>query len=325
MITWRMFVAMALCLSAAPLEADAQQADKVARIAVLCQVRCEGPQFDALRDGLRNAGWIEGRNLTLESRGADARLDRLPALARELIASKPDVVVAYAPNPTRAVMDATSSIPVVMLAVADPVRLGFVESLARPGGNVTGMATFVPGGFFAKQLELLKQAVPQATRIAVLFNPTNVLQPNPQELPAAARQLDVRLQMLEARTVDEIGQSLDAAVRERADALLVLGDPLFHNPAQRMPDFVARTRLPAMYLLRSISEAGGLMAYGPDFLELSRRGAAYIDKLLKGAKPADLPVEQPTKFELVINLKTAKALGLTIPQSLLLRADEVIQ
>jgi putative ABC transport system substrate-binding protein len=314
-------------LIAASLDVGAQRTEKVAHIGVLCAVRCEGAAFDALREGLRSAGWVEGGNLQIEYRAAGGQTDRLPALAQELVDLKPDLIVASSPQPTRAVKNATSTIPIVFIAVADPVRVGLVESLARPGGNVTGAATLVPGGFIAKQLEILKQAVPKATRIAALVNPTNEVARAvfPLEGPPAARQLEVQLQVLEVRAPEGIERAIDAAVQEKADALWVVGDPIFNSPAQRIPDLAARAKLPAMYLLREQVDAGGLMSYGPDFIELYRRGAVYVDKILKGTKPADLPVEQPTKFQLVINLKTAKALGLTIPQSVLLRADEIIQ
>jgi putative tryptophan/tyrosine transport system substrate-binding protein len=314
-------------LIAASLGVGAQRTEKVAHIGLLCTVRCEGTGLDALRDGLRSAGWIEGGNLQIEYRAASGQTDRLPALAQELVDLKPDVIVAFSPQPSRAAKNATSAIPIVFIAVADPVRVGLVESLARPGGNVTGVATLVPGGFIAKQLEILKQALPKATRIATLLNPTNDVTRAvfPLEGPPAARQLGVQLQMLEVRAPEGIERAIDAAVQEKADALWVVGDPIFQNPAQRIPDLAARAKLPAMYLLREQVTAGGLISYGPNFIELFRRAAVYVDKILKGAKPADLPVEQPTKFQLVINVKTAKALGITIPQSVLLRADEVIQ
>lgn len=313
---------------AASLNVGAQRTEKVAHIGILCATRCEGSSaIDALRDGLGSAGWVEGRNLRIEYRAAGGQTVRLPALAQELVDLKPDLIVVSAPQPSRAAKNATSTIPIVFISVADPVRVGLVESLARPGGNVTGVATLVPGGFIAKQLEILKQAVPKVTRIATLLNPTNEVTRAvfPLEGPPAALQLGVQLQVLEVRTPDEIERAVDAAVQEKADALWVLADPIFNNPAQRIPDLAARAKLPAMYLLREQVTVGGLISYGPDFDELFRRGAVYVDKILKGAKPADLPVEQPTQFYLVINLKTAKTLGITIPQSLLLRADEVIQ
>ncbi len=314
-------------LIAASLNVGAQRMEKVARIGWLCPVRCEGAAYDALRAGLRSAGWVEGGNLQIEYRVAGGQLDRLPALARELVDLKPDLIVVGSPQPSLAVKNATSTIPIVFIAVADPVRVGLVASLARPGGNVTGIATVVPGGILAKQLDVLKQALPKATRIAALINPTNEMTNAlfPLEGPPAARQLGVQLQVLEARASDEIERAIDTAVQGKADALWVIGDPIFNNPAQHIPDLAARAKLPSVYLIEEQVVTGGLLSYGPDFIEMNHRGAAYIDKILKGAKPADLPVEQPTKFRLVINLKTAKALGITIPQSVLSRADEVIQ
>jgi putative tryptophan/tyrosine transport system substrate-binding protein len=314
-------------LIAVSLNVGAQRAENVARIGLLCGVRCESAAHDALRDGLRSAGWVEGGNLKIEYRAAGGQTDRLPALAKELVDLKPDLIVVSAPQPSLAVKNATSTIPIVFIAVADPVRVGLVESLARPGANVTGVATLVPGGFIGKQLDVLVQAVPKATRIAALLNPTNEVTRAlfPLEGPPAAQRLGVQLQVLEVRAPEGIEGAIDAAVQAKADALWILGDPIFNTPAQRIPDLAARARLPAMYLVGEQVSAGGLISYGPDFVELFRRAAAYVDKILKGAKPADLAVEQPTKFELVINLKTAKALGITIPQGVLLRADEVIQ
>ena len=322
-----LIVLLATTVVAAPLASEAQQASKVARIGLLCATRCEGPGLDVLRAGLRDLGWVEGRNLVIEARAAGGQLDRLPALARELIALNPDLIVASAPQPSRAAKDATSVLPVVFVGVADPVRVGLVQSLARPGGNVTGVATLVPGGFMAKQLELLKEAVPGASRVATLGNPTNDVYrvTFPVEIPPAARALGLRLQVLEVAEPGQIEGAIEAAVRERADALHVLGDPIFHSPPTRLPELAARARLPAIYISAELVRAGGLMSYGTNLPELSRRAATYVDRILKGAKPAELPVEQPTKFELVINLRTAKALGLTIPQSLLLRADQVIE
>jgi putative ABC transport system substrate-binding protein len=324
----RAFVGSVACgLLAASLNVGAQRTEKVAHIGLLCGVRCEGLIYDALRAGLRSAGWVEGDNLQIEYRTAGGQTDRLPALAQELVDLKPDLIVVSAPQPSRAVKNATSTIPIVFIGVADPVRVGLVESLARPGGNATGVATLVPGGFIAKQLEILKLAVPKATRIATLRNPTNEVTNAlfPLEGPSAAQRLGVDLQILEVRAPEGIEHAIDSAIQEKADALWVLADPIFNSPAQRIPDLAARARLPALYLLGEQVAAGGLISYGPDFNELFRRAAAYVDKILKGAKPADLPVEQPTKFLLVINLNAARALGITIPQSLLLRADEVIQ
>ena len=319
---------VASVLFSVSLNAGAQQTANVARIGLLCATRCQGhPATEALRDGLRSAGWVEGGNLQIEYRAAEGQANRLPALAQELVDLKVALIVAAAPQPSQAAKNATSTIPIVFIAVADPVRVGLVESLARPGKNITGLATVVPGGFLGKSLEVLKQAVPTATRIAVLINPDNAVTSAlvPLEVPPAARQLGVQLQLLEARTPEDIERAIDAAVRNKADALWVVGDPIFHFPAQRVPDLAARARLPTMFLPRDLVIAGGLMSYGPDFDVLYGRAAIYVDKILKGAKPADLPVEQPTRFELVINMRTAKALGITIPQSTLLRADEVIQ
>jgi len=319
-------VSLSLPLTA-PIVAEAQQASKVARIGLLCATRCEGPGLDVLRAGLRDLGWVEGRNLVIEARAAGGQLDRLPALARELIALNPDLIVASSPQPSRAAKDVTAVLPIVFVGVADPVRVGLVQSLARPGGNVTGVATLVPGGFMGKQLELLKEAVPGASRVATLGNLTNEIYrvTFPVEIPPTARALGLRLQVLEVSEPGQIEGAIEAAVRERADALHVLGDPIFHSPPNRLPELAARARLPAIYISADLVRAGGLMSYGPNFSELSRRAASYVDRILKGAKPAQLPVEQPTKFDLVINLRTAKALGLTIPPSLLLRADHVIE
>ena len=312
---------------AAPLAAGAQSVGKVYRVAVLCQQRCEGPAYEAFRRGLRDSGWVEGQNLLLDARGADGQIGRLRMLADELLGAKPDVMVAMAPQPVRAAKDATSTVPIVMIAVADPVLIGLVPSLAKPGGNLTGVTTLSGRGLIAKQLELLKELLPAASRIAVFWNSKNEIHRANlhEELPPAADTLGVQLQMIDVREVSEVEAAFEAADRGRADALLVVGDPITFLPAARVPERALRARLPAIYLARAMAVAGGLMTYGPDFLDLYRRGGGYVDRILNGAKPADLPIEQPTKFELVINLKTAKALGLTIPPSLLARADQVIE
>jgi len=306
---------------------EAQRSEKVSRIGLLCNVRCDNYAVDALRDGLRSAGWTEGGNLRIEYRASGGPPDRWPALAQELVDLKPDVLVAYGPQPSLAMKNATSTIPVVFIAVADPVRVGLVDILARPGGNVTGLAPVVPGGFIGKSVEQLKQALPGAKRIAVLLNPTSETNRTlfPAEAPAVSRQFGVAFHVIEAKTAEEIAPAIDAAVHAKADALYVPGDSLFHLPAQRLPELAARASLPAIYFAREVVAAGGLMSYGPDFSDIFRRAAVHVDKILRGAKPADLPVEQPTKYNLAINLKTAKALGIAIPQSVLARADEVIQ
>ena len=318
---------LSVCSMILPLVSQAQQIAKVVRLGIICGARCEGGAYDALDEELRRLGWIEGRNLTVDRRGAGGMQERLPALAAELVALKPDLIVAVAPQPTRAAKDAAGTIPIVMVAVADPVGVGLVQSLARPGGTITGFTTLVPGGFGGKSLALLREALPGATRIAALVNPKNdvAMKLFPTDVPPAAARLGVQLQVVEASSPIQLESAIDTAVRQRAEGLLVFGDPLFHNPPQRLPDLVARAGLPAIYLVREVTQAGGLMSYGPDFADMFRRAAGYVDRILKGARPADLPIEQPAKFELVLNLKTARELGLTIPQSLLLRADEVIQ
>jgi len=325
--------ALGICLSAIvgavllPLPTPAQRVDKIIRLGIICGTQCVGAAYVALDDELRRLGWVEGRNITIDRRGAGGDQERLPTLAAELVALKPDLVVAVGVQPTRAAKDAAGTIPIVMVAVADPVGVGFVQSLARPGGSITGLSTLIPGGFGSKQLELLAQALPGATRFAALVNPKNdvVMKIFPPDVPPAAARLGVQLQVVEASSPAQLEGAIDAAVREQAQGLLVYGDALYHTPPARLPDLVARVRLPAIYLVREVTVAGGLMSYGPDFEDIFRRAAGYVDRILKGALPADLPIEQPTRFQFVINLKAAKALGLTIPPQLLLRADEVIQ
>ena len=327
-LTRRRFLAQSCTFLAAPLAAEAQQTGKPVRVALVCGARCEGGGYDAFRQGLHELGRIEGRNLVVDVRGAEGQPDRLPALVHELLAAKPDIIVAVAPQPARAAQKATSTIPMVFVAVADPIELGLVTNLARPGGNITGLSTLVPGGFMGKMLGTLKEAVPTASRIAVLWNSKNPIHVAhiPKELPPAAEQLAVRLQMVDATEPAGLAPAIEAAVRDGAQALLVLGDPMFHRPFGRLPELALRAKLPASYLDRDVvAMGGGLLSYGPDWSVMFRRAAVYVDQILKGTKPGDLPVEQPTKFELVINLKTAKALGLTIPPSLLLRADQVIE
>jgi putative ABC transport system substrate-binding protein len=318
---------LSVCSMVHPVHAQPQPTDRVVRLGIICGARCEGAGYDALTEGLARLGWIEGRNLIVDRRGGGGEQQRLPALAAELVAFKPDVLIAVGPQSTRAAKEAAGTIPIVMVAVADPVGTGLVQSLARPGGTITGFTTLVPGGFGGKQLEFLTQALPGATRFAVLVNPKNdvAMKLFPADVPPAAARLGLRLQVLEVSSPDDLGHAIDAAVRERADGLLVFGDPMFHTPPQRLPELVARARLPAMYLVREVTQAGGLMSYGPDFEDMFRRTASFVDRILKGARPGDLPIEQPAKFLFVINLRTATALGRTIPQSLVERADEVIR
>ena len=318
-------LALAAGILLMPLDASAQTSAKVYRIGVLemSPPDLRSPNQMAFYDELRQRGYVEGQNLNVERRNANRQPDQLPALAMELVALRPDLIVALGPQPNRAVKDATSTIPIVMIAVADPVPAGLVTNLARPGGNLTGVTTVVPGGIMAKSLDLLHQVAPKATRIGMLVNPTNEMHRIrvPQEIPDAARRLGVQIITVEARTADEIEPAINAAVGKGAEALFIQGDPVLNNPPERLPQIVARTGLPAIYFLRTQAEAGGLMSFGPDFVELSRRAASYVDRILKGAKPGDLAIEQPTKIDLVINLKTAKALGLTIPQSLRVQAE----
>jgi len=280
----------------------------------------------AFREGLRELGWVEGQNVVIDYRSAEG-LDSLPDLAGELVRLKVDIIVAVATPATAAAKNATPTIPIVMIAVADPVGLGLVASYAHPGGNVTGLTNRVGGvTTVGKQLELFKEIIPEVRRVAILSNPGNPADALAiRNIEAAARSLAVQLELLEARAPNEFDAAFAAMAKERVGALIVLADPVFSFSGARLADLAAKSRLPAAYGYREIVEAGGLMSYGPSLPDLWRRAAAYVDKILKGANPAELPVEQPRKFELVINLKTAKALGLTIPQSVLLRADEVIQ
>jgi putative ABC transport system substrate-binding protein len=316
-------------IAAAPLAAEAQQAAKIARIGFLATNLAATPHSrEAFLQGLRDLGYVEGRNVVIEYRDAEGKLDRLPALAAELVALKVDVIVAPPTVAALAAKQATRTLPIVFAVAGDPVQSGLITSLARPGGNVTGLSTLALE-LVGKRLELLKQAVPGVTRVAVLWQPggqgertdKNLL----KEADVAARALGVRLQFVEARRPADFDRAFADMTRARTGALTVLGNNMFIIERRRLVDLAAKTRLPAVYGGREFVDAGGLMAYAPNAADLFRRAATYVDKILKGANPADLPVEQPTKFELVINLKTAKALGLTIPQSVLGRADEVIQ
>ncbi len=317
-------------LLAAPLAAEAQQAAKVARIGFLATNLAANPhEHEAFLQGLRDLGYVEGRNVVIEYRSAEGKLERLPALAAELVALKVDVIVAAAGTVAAlAARQATRTLPIVFIAVGDPVTTGLVTSLARPGGKVTGLAAFTPE-LVGKWLELLKQAVPGVSRVAVLWQPGAVGERTEKDIlkgaEVAGRALGVRVQFVEARGPADIERAFSDITRARAGALTVVSTPMFGSERRRLVDLAAKNRLPTVYSFRGYVDAGGLMAYGPNLADMYRRAATYVDKILKGAKPADLPVEQPTKFELVINLKTAKALGLTIPPSLLQRADEVLQ
>ena len=314
-------------LLTAPLAAEAQPAGKVYRIGVLepTSMALNAANLDAFRQGLRELGYVEGRNMRIEYRSADGRSERFPDLAAELVRLKVDVILTRGTPAVMAAKNATGTIPVVMAASGDPVLSGVVSSLARPGGNVTGLSA-VAVEVSGKRLELIREVAPGVSRVAALFNMSN---PNDalqwKEIETAAPSLRVQLQLLDVRKPGDFAGAFDAAVKGRAGALVVGLDALTWANHRPIVDLAAKHRLPAIYGGREFVNAGGLIAYGVSYPHLYHRAANFVDKILKGAKPADLPVEQPSKFELVINLKTAKALGLTIPPSLLQRADEVIQ
>ena len=316
-----------LAATASAQEYKAQQAGKMYRLGILGNVPLsdtEGARlWGALNHGLRELGYVEGQNLVVEHLSTEGRSERLSALAAALVRWKPDVIVV--PNNSNAIAArrATETIPVVAAAFSE--GSGLIASLARPGGNVTGLTLFAPE-IAGKQLELLKEIVARANRVAILWNPVNQsAQLYLDQARSAARTLGIQLQLLEVRQPENFERAFTAMIRERAGALLVIADGMFILQRTRIVDLAAKAHLPAMYTLREHMEAGGLAFYGPSMSDNFRRAASYVDKILKGAKPADLPVEQPIKFEFVINLKTAKALGLTIPPSLLQRADQVIE
>jgi putative ABC transport system substrate-binding protein len=313
-------------LTTAP-PADAQTAKKVPRVGVLAggSAVSDAARIGALRQGLRELGYVEGKNIILESRYADGKLDRLSELAAELVRLKVDIIVTAGPSATRLTKQATTTIPVVMAQDSDPVGSGFVASLARPGGNITGLSRLTPE-LSGKQLELLKEIVPSLSRLAVFGNstqPGNTQSLNEVEL--AARPLRVQVQYLDISGPKDIETAFRAASKGRAQAVLVLSSPVLFSQRTQVIDLAAKSRLPAIYYALEFAEGGGLMTYGPSITDLFRRAATYVDKILKGAKPADIPVEQPKKFELIINLKTAKQIGLTIPPNVLARADRVIR
>jgi putative ABC transport system substrate-binding protein len=312
--------------------AGAQDAAKVARIGYLGADAASGTGRhlrEAFVQGLSDLGYVEGRNLVIEYRWAETKFDRLPALAAELVALNVDVIFAGGATPAAlAAQQATKTIPIVFPATTEPVAAGLVASFARPGGNITGLS-FITAEFFAKSVELLKQAVPRASRVAVLWHPGVMSEPLAKAMlkgaDGAARALGVRLQVVEARGPDDLDRAFSEVTRGRAHAVTVLSTPMLLTERTRLVGLAAKNGLPTVYSFREAVDAGGLMSYGPNVLDQYRRAATYVDKILRGAKPADLPVEQPTKFELVINLKAARALGLTIPPSLLTRADQVIE
>jgi len=320
-------VVVALGILAAPLAADTQPPGKVYRIGILPP----GPisprmhLWEAFRQGLRELGYVEGLNITLIIRSPERGPEQLPDLAAELVGLKVDVIVTATESGVQAAKQATKAIPIVMAVTADPVETGLIASVARPGSNITGLSLIAPE-LTGKRLELLKEVVPRASRIGVLSVPANLTSPaQMKQAEVAARSLGVKLQALEVRSPNDLESAFQAAIRARAGALFVPDSALFYTHRTRIVELAAKHRLPAIYGIREFVESGGLISYGASIPDSYRRAAAYVDKILKGAKPADLPVEQPTKFELVINLKTAKALGLTFPHSILVRADHVIQ
>jgi putative ABC transport system substrate-binding protein len=325
-----LLVLLPVAVLPAPLAAGAQQGTKVPRVGFLNAGSRSDPasqrNLDVFRLGLRDLGYVESQNIGIEYRWAEGKLDRLPDLAAELVRLKVNIIVAVQTQATVAAKNATGTIPVVMVAATDPVGQGLIASLARPGGNVTGLSFTVGVDTFGKGLELLKETVPKVHRVAILSNPANPAQAlGIRNVEVAARSLGMQLQFLEARGPNEFEGAFAAMAKEHVGALLVVADTMFYLHRTRLADLAAKSRLPAAHGYRENVEAGGLMFYGPSLPDNYRRAATVVDKILKGAKPVDLPVEQPTKFELVINLKTAKALGLTVPQSVLARADQVIQ
>jgi putative ABC transport system substrate-binding protein len=307
-----------------PIAARAQQSPKVPRIGY---VRAETPpavDIKAFRQGLREHGYVEGENIIVEYRWAEGNEEKLRSAIAELIRLNVDLIVSSAPAATRAAKEATTTIPIVMVTVADPVAFGFVASLARPGGNITGFAFLLPE-LSGKRLEVLKDCVPTLSRVAVLWNAANPYKPHDlREVEAVSRGLGVTIHTFPVNGPADFDDAFKAAVEAHVDGVLTLEDPFTIAHRNRIVGLALQHRLPAVYAVRPFVDAGGLMSYGPDRADQNRRAASYVDTILKGAKPADLPVEQPTKFQLVINLKTAKALGLTIPPTLIARADEVI-
>ena len=325
----RAFLGRTATLLVAPLGAAGQ--DKVWRIGYLVTGSLTSPETrviaEALRQGLREHGYVEGQNLLIEYRAADGKLERLPRLATELVGLKVQVIVAASTPLARAAQQATRTIPIVAVALGDPVGDGLAASLSRPGGNLTG-STFLGPGLVPKRLELLKEALPRVSRVAALWHPgafgDRTTREMFEETATVARRLEIRLKFVEVRRPDDLDQAFSAMIADRADALVTFPSPILYNQRRRLVGLAARHRLPAMFNAKEFVELGGLIAYGASVPDLNRRAAIYVDKILRGANAGELPIEQPTQFELAINLKTAKSLGLAIPPSLLARADQVI-
>ncbi len=310
-----------------PFAARAQQEKRVPRIGLLSPFSRSDTALwhQAFLEGLRDLGWVEGQNIVVEYRYAEGKVDVLPELAADLVRLKVDIIVTAVTNDTLAAKNTTKEIPIVMAAAGDPVATGIVESLARPGGNITGLSQMNPE-LTGKRLDLLKEIVPKLSPVAVLWNPEDPISIlGWDEIQLPARKLGVEVHSLEVRSPGDLDKALDEAARTHVGALVIMPNPVFVTNLKRIADFAAQNRLPSIFHLREFANAGGLVSYGIDRSDQFRRAATYVDKILKGAKPADLPIEQPTKFELVINLKTAKALGLAVPPTLLSSADEVIE
>ncbi len=319
-------VGLVFGILAASLTAAAQQTRKIPVVGYIwnSSEALAAPNVAAFRQGLQQLGYVEGQDVTVLSRYADGQFERFPALVKELIEAKSDVLVVAGPQASRAVKQATDTLPVVMAVISDPVAEGLVQSLARPGGNITGIA-FQNTELTAKRLELLKRVIPKATRIVALVDPTFGRSAGLAELQTAARSLGLELHTVEARGPADFEAAFRSARNARAEGMVVLASPLLSAHRKALIAHVARSRLPATYEVRTFVDDGGLMSYGPNFVEMYRRSATYVDKILKGARPADLPVEQASRFDLVVNLRTAKALGLTIPPSVLQQADQVLE
>lgn len=324
----RQFLIAAGALVAAPRSVNAQKTKKLYRVGFLTGGDpSQNPELPgAFRQGLRELGWVEGQNIVIEDRWAAGNFDRLPRLAADLVQLKVDVIVATSTQPALAAKNATRTIPIITVVVGDPIANGLVTSLARPDGNITGLTVLTGAEIGGKLLELLKETVPQASRIAVIWNPTNPTnEPLLAQAQSAAGKMKVQVQPVPVRALETLEGSLAGLTGERPHALLIALDALFFFSRQRILDFAAKNGLPTIWGWREAVHDGGLMAYGPSQTDLFYRAALYVDKMLKGAKPADLPFQRPTKFQFVVNLKTAKTLGLTIPPSVLVRADALIQ
>jgi putative tryptophan/tyrosine transport system substrate-binding protein len=323
----RAFLALVGTAAFAPFRAAAQGPNNQPRIGFLgnSTPTLEARLVDSFRKGLSDLGYVEGRSISIEYRWAEGDYDRLPSLVRDLVKSKVAMIVTAGTPAALAVKEAGSSVPLVMIAVGDPVGTGLVSSLARPGGNVTGLTSMTPE-LEGKRQELIKEVVPAVSRLAVFWNPANAYQTgDAEQVQAAALVLNVPVLSLPVRTGEELDNAFAKVLAEGADAALILADRLFLHNRQRIVDFLVKNRLPAMSAYRELVEAGGLMSFGPSYAVMHRQAASYVDKMLKGAKPADLPEQQPAKFEFVVNLKSAGAIGVTIPHAVLLRADEVIE